>query len=188
MDLITEGTQLLNTLKLIDILPKYGQTRIVGSMALNLVTRKDIDIEVTGEVITKDDLAQISSDLIKNTPYRIKVTMIDNLDKHNLTNPQGLYLGIEYYGEKPNKDTPWNIDTWFVQKEQAYGDKNTQITKGKMNEELRQLILDLKTELLDDPDYRKKFYSFDVYNAVLDNNVTNMGELREYLRSIGKLD
>ena len=47
----------------------------------------------------------------------------------------------------------------------------------------RQTILAIKSECWNHPEYRRGFSSTDIYAAVLDDHVSELGQFREYLKS-----
>ncbi|MBN2047423.1 MAG: hypothetical protein JW750_06240, partial [Anaerolineaceae bacterium] len=51
--------------------------------------------------------------------------------------------------------------------------------------ETRLAILRLKTALMNHPAYRRRFFSTDLYHAVLDEGVRTLEAFQTYLREIG---
>ena len=58
--------------------------------------------------------------------------------------------------------------------------------KDKLNDKNKQIILGLKSQIMDNPKYRKEIFAVDVYKAVAESGVTNLEGFREYLASQGK--
>lgn len=73
-----EGLQVLEELSLLSELRNYGQPFIVGSFDLELLTRRDIDIEMVVEKLNKKYIQDLCSHLVGLKLRRIDFTIMDN--------------------------------------------------------------------------------------------------------------
>lgn len=191
-ELQAEAQQLIEKLGLIKLLSKYGAPTIVGSTALGLLVWRDLDIEVAVDKFSREYISEIAAILINSQTYRVDITFIDNLDKHNPYNPIGLYLGMKYFDSTPTKveenniDKTWKIDIWFLTPDNLQGKATTENLKNQLTNDNRKYILEIKNIVTHNPLYRKEIRSMDIYTAVLEKGVRNIDEFSQYLNDQGK--
>lgn len=180
-NLQNEAKEILRELQLIEELNKVGKTELVGSAALGLMTWRDIDIEVSGDVDLSGYL-EVVSKLIEN-PRIIDLTLQDTRESTNEEMADGWYIGARYALVeadkwdliKKHKQEAWKIDIWIISGDHPkLGIENTKKIAGKLTEENRLQILVIKDKLATHPWYRKKIYSMDLYQAILDDGVTDL--------------
>lgn len=182
-----EAQEVLKELDLLPLLSKYGIPKIIGSMDLGLMTRRDIDIEVIFKDFGKRELNQIVQTILEKPLPRIDLTIMDNSDKKNVEIPRGFFLWIKYSGNSEliniynNKSIAWPIDCWFLKEEDAEAGNATREIKEKLTSENRKIILEIKSSLMNNPDYKGKFSGLDIYRAVLDKNIKTK---EEFLNSL----
>lgn len=177
-----EAHQVLDKLGLIDKLSKIGEVTIVGSLELGLMVWRDIDIEVYVEKSDKEQIIKLMGDLVRQED-RVDFIFLDNLIFKKERFPNGLYLGVTT-GKETHKI--WKIDIWFMSGERATGYNDLQTLKPRLNDENKKIILEIKNALWDHPKYKKVVSSKDIYEAVLDHEVKNLEEFKEYLKTINK--
>ena len=174
-----EADKLLSNWKLIDFLNKYGETYVVGSVELDLMVWRDIDIEIIAEnTPAKDGAIEIAKYLFNLEGMR-KVSSIDYRDSDNTNKPKGLYVGAEYIDESKNS---WKIDVWYLTKDSANSKSKTDEILSKLNEENRKKIVDIKSQIYNNPNYRKNVISVDIYEAVLEKGINNLEEFKKYIK------
>jgi len=180
-----EADKLLSEWKLLDFLSKYGETYIVGSVVLDLMVWRDIDIEVIAEnTPIKGEALEIAKYLFsingvrKVSPIDYRSRNINYSDTVKPNKPNGLYVGAEYIDEGGNS---WKIDVWYLTKNSANSKTKTDEILSKLDDANRKIIIDIKSQIYDNPNYRKNVTSVDVYEAVLDKNVTNFPEFKDYI-------
>lgn len=173
----SEAKQVLKELEILSVLSTLGESQIIGSVALEVMTRKDIDIEIITENVSKQDIADIVKLLAAKPLPRIDFTVMDNGKGESENLPKGIYIGIKYAGKdkliEKYRDNPmvWQIDCWFVDKENARGSKTTNEIKQKLTSDLRQTILEIKYELANNADYKGRYLGIDIYKAVIEKNL-----------------
>ncbi|RJP47491.1 MAG: hypothetical protein C4584_00360 [Armatimonadetes bacterium] len=180
-DLQKEGNSLLSKWKLLEELSKYGKVTVVGSMALGLMTWRDIDIEVQGD-ISKDDYFEIAR-YIFNQHKLNDIRLADYRKDYNPGHQKGLYINVRAWANETDK---WKLDVWFILPGESKLDEYYRKTKEKLNIEKINAILFIKNAVCQNPKYRKVYSSVDIYKAVLDEGVTNLDQFKEYLAKIGK--
>ena len=164
---------------LIDILNSFGTPYVHGSYLLDLMTWRDLDIYLQVDDISTTDFFALGEKICSSFAP-VKMNFRNELKAKTKGLPAGLYWGIYFGNERAGA---WKIDIWAVstsecQKLMQYCSK----LKQKLNGEAVQRILEIKCECWRDAEYRRSYSSSDIYEAVLDNNVTTMEEFREYLK------
>lgn len=178
-----EANLLIEKLELRKTLNKVGVMSVVGSVELGLMTWRDIDIEVFVEQASRDSISEVVKNLLNKAVNRIDFTFIDNNNNYLQAMPEGLYLGIKY---KVEKDIAWKIDIWFVSGKHSEGFNHLTELKSKLTDEFKIIVLDIKSQIADNPKYKKEIMSVDIYDAVLNQNVKNLEEFKIYLKDRSK--
>lgn len=169
-----KAKEIFKDLNLINVLRKFGEVNIVGSYALGLMSWEDIDIVVNGQQ-NVDDFLVIVTHLFKQT--NVYSLNIQDFRKSIFPQrPQGMYCGISYL-VKP--DIFWKIDIWFLAAEDKSALDLGHNVQSKLDDNKREIILTIKNEMREQG-WGKLISGMDVYKAVLDNNVTNTEQFREY--------
>lgn len=176
-----KALKIIKELDLIQLLGKYGEVKIVGSVALELMSWPDIDIIVYSSPNIDNFLEVIRSLFSKESTYSINIQ--DFRKSIYPDRPQGIYCGLTYL-EKPK--TFWKIDIWFLPKKEDKAVKLVEWVKERINNESRKTILKIKNEMREKLDYGKKISGVDVYRAVLESKVENLNEFVKYLKRIGR--
>lgn len=175
--------KILQELDLINFLKKYGKVNIVGSYALNLMTWEDVDIVVisqTNEISYKDFLDTVIYLFPKENIYSLDIQ--DFRKSIYPDRPQGIYCGIKYL-IKP--DIFWKIDIWFFSNDNK-AIMNVEKIKSKLNNQNRKIILEIKNSMRKEFPHGKEISGINVYNAVLENKVTNLEEFKHYIEKLGR--
>lgn len=159
-----EANDLLNALGLMKILNQYGQPYVHGSYSLNLMTWRDLDIYLEDNEMSVFKFFDLGKDLANSlNPSKMNYRNEWNGVSPHL--PRGLYWGIN----TTILNNDWKIDVWALESTQ-FKQKQEQFAalQSKINETNRPIILALKNYLHRHPDYRKKFFSVDIYEAVFE--------------------
>ncbi len=180
-----KALNLLDKWNIAEYLNKYGDAYTVGSVALDLMTWRDIDLEVIcNKEPTREDALEVVEILFVENDFR-KVTPIDYREGEGVSKPKGLYIGGQYIDEDRNE---WKVDIWLLTPDSANAKKKTQEIRDKLTPKYRERILNLKSRLHDHPKYRKQVLSVDIYDAVLDKEVKDLEGLKEYLKEVKNLN
>ena len=94
--------------------------------------------------------------------------------------PDGLYLGLACQ-DAISQD--WTFDIWFVDEPERQPDlKHIRTLPSKLTSDAREAILAIKTALGDEPAKYGTISSFQVYDAVLNNGVTDITAFDDWLK------
>jgi hypothetical protein len=178
--LIVVANQILNKHGLFKILKKYGTPFITGSYALELMTRRDLDISLETDDMTEKRLFQMGGEIASAFKARRMLYLNEFVDKHPRL-PLGLYLGA--YTRIIGKDKEWCIDIWAMDAKQV--NQNRKIIAGflaAMDENKRALILETKNKSLEHPEYQHNFFSIEIYKAVTEDCIKTVEEFFEWVK------
>jgi hypothetical protein len=175
MNLKEEGRKILHNDGLLEILKRYGKTKIVGSYDLDLLVEPDIDISISVEEFDIDKYFAVCSEITKKLkPSRVKY--IDQ-SRQKLPFPfkEGYFLGLHIL----RNNILWKIDCWvFAPETFKAGVAFHDSIKERINSTNRKSILKIKKEIFESPNYN----SVDVYNAVLFDNITSLSEFYSWYK------
>ncbi len=165
---------------------QFRRPMIVGSVALDLMTWRDIDIYVPLDPADRDRFVAALPPIVAAlrsagfVPYRI--TYNDEWFRPRGDYGQGFYFGFRVAAPGP---VEWKIDLWAWDPP-AYQRKLREFAE--LDERLRRadrgLILRLKSEAHGLPGFRDRITSRDIYQFVLDEAGTTLGELEEYCAAL----
>lgn len=185
-ELQVEVKEILTELKLNDLLSTVGEPVQVGSSALGLMVWRDIDITVVCSKLNINAIAQVASKLITYKGMReVKFINDSGIFNNSSDYPDGLYFGLKY---KSLKGTDWNLDIWFVDRPEKQPDlMHIKVIPEQLTPELRESILTIKSIWVTKNEYGKMVKSYDIYTAVLYDNVRTPYQFQEWLRSKSKI-
>ena len=137
----------------------------------------DEDIDITVIVDEKDityDFRKHIMDLLLGIEGLDGIAMTDRFHNPKAKVPKGIWYGpLVWYNNRR-----WNIDIWFVTQDEPYSHHNLELHKKMLNitDEQRQIMLDIKFAALQAGAKQKGVTSSQIYQAVLDNNMTTYKE------------
>ena len=168
----------LKNLKLTKILSKYGEVKIVGSMILGLMTWPDIDIDLKSKTkINKKDYFKIVKYLFSQKNIK-QIMLIDNRNSFEKNRPESMYIGIKYN----LNNTEWKIDIRYLNIPDAYAENHIKQIKSKLTKNKINIILKIKNAFHSHAKYRKEFSAYNIYNAVLKENISTINNFIDYLK------
>jgi hypothetical protein len=175
-----EADEILYEKGLLSLLKKFGTPHITGSYALNLMTWRDLDIYLETENISEENFFKLGAEI--NSEFNpVKMSYRNELISQTEGLPVGLYWGI-YLGNE--RKGAWKIDIWAVNaKECRQRLKFCDDIAAKLTPSSREIILAIKSECWQDPEYRRSYSSKDIYEAVLASHVKNINEFKEVLKA-----
>ncbi len=99
-----EAEEIIERLSLFRILKKYGETRVVGSVVLELIVKLDLDLHVL-----------LSTYPLMESVNRITNELLNHENIHEVRisdyRPQGIKIGID---DCPSTSGNWTIDIWLT--------------------------------------------------------------------------
>ncbi|MCK5151349.1 MAG: hypothetical protein KAQ65_05905 [Candidatus Thorarchaeota archaeon] len=174
-----EALEVMEKLHLVEILEKYGDTRLVGSIVLELIVKLDIDIHV---LLPQGDLMDVTNKItteLLNVEGIREVRITDYRKDSN-----GIKIGID---ECLAPSGNWTIDIWLTKDWTTTGFEVTERINSALTTEQREIVLKLKQYYFDKGLLRDGISSL-IYEAVL-NGVSSVEEFEtssdfiEYQRS-----
>lgn len=154
-------------------LSALGSPTWVGSAALGLMVRRDLDVTVTCPALgisVTGAVAELGARLAVHPRVR-QVRFRDDTGHWNTdpAYPDGLYLGVEY---RSSRRDDWTLDIWFVDEPERQPDlADLRAMPPRLTPETRIAILQIKDAWADRDEYGKTVRSVDVYRSVLDDGV-----------------
>jgi hypothetical protein len=188
-ELQAQADAVVSTLGLDNILRAVGNPVRVGSSALGVMVRRDIDITTVCETLdgaTHAAVAGIGRDLTLHP--RIGALRFRNDSGFWNTAPQdypdGLYLGATYRTETGED---WNLDIWFINEPDRQPDlEHLKTLLPRLTDAMRETILVIKADLAAmTPKGGKPAPSALVYDAVLDHGVKTTAEFERWMARTG---
>jgi NADP-dependent 3-hydroxy acid dehydrogenase YdfG len=163
-------------------LSAVGEPVRVGSAALGLLVRRDLDLTVVCPALdpaTTEAVAQLGARLAVHPRVR-QVQLRDDTGHWNTdpTYPDGLYLGVRY---RSPQGCDWNLDIWFVDQPERQPDlAHVQTMPARLTPDIRTAILQIKAAWADRPEYGTSVTSYDVYRSVLDDGVRTPQQFHQW--------
>ena len=177
-----EADEILSTINLFPYLKIAGNPVQVGSYALGLMVWRDIDITVICPKLDINKIAEIKTKImqlkgVKQTTFK---SCIGAWNANPNRYPDSLYLGITY---EPVAGKEWNFDIWFIDEPSKQPDLiHIHDIPRMLDDEKLISIMRIKTEWVEKPEYRKTVTSYDIYKAVLNQNIKTVVEFAEWLK------
>lgn len=175
-----EADKLLTKTGLNELLSKYGSVELGGSYKYDLLVERDLDFGVAVNEMTPQLRSEIVATFAKQ-PWAYTVNMTDRINFEPLSNlqaPRGLYLGLTI----PFPRERWNIDIWFTIGESVPRDELA-LNVSKATQGQKDIILEIKYELMMNGQKQKGVSSALVYEAVLDKGIITTAEFLESIES-----
>jgi hypothetical protein len=161
-------------LELDPLLKPLGEPTIVGSAALGLMTRRDLDITVicaTLDNATRVGVAAAGARLASLPRVReVRFRNDTGLWNTDARYPDGLYLGVTY---RALDERNWTLDIWFVDEPERQPDlTHIRVLPPRLDAKSRETILEIKDGLARPEGQTQS--SYHVYRAVLDHGISTV--------------
>lgn len=169
--LMREAGEIIADLALLEVAGRYGRAEIVGSVALDLIVKRDIDVH-----------------LLANTPDLLSV--VDRIYHVLLDHPRvrevritdfraqsAIKVAIDAY---PGPSGDWSIDIWITDRIEETAFSDTRRLLALLTDERRAAILAIKRAYHARGELRDGM-STRIYEAVVDKGVRNEDEFLRYL-------
>ena len=165
-----EALGIINELDLLDFLGTLGESWIVGSVALDLIVKPDIDIHL---LIEHDNLLKTADQI---SHYLINQPKIKEIRITDWREEGGIKLGVDVY---PGSSETWSIDVWITSRAETTGFKLVDELKDRLKPEHRYAIMEIKRHYYQQGKLRDGM-SMKIYRAVLDKNVRTVEDFEKY--------
>lgn len=170
-----EAEEVYEDLRLDELLAEVGTPTVVGSAALGLMVRRDLDLDVACARLDEAAVASVAAVGARLATHpRVRLVTFRNdrgtWNQEPDAYPDGLYLGVEYRATPTG--APWNLDVWFLDEpERQPSTAHLTTLRPRFTDETRAAVIDIKRAWADRTEYGTTVRSFDVYRAVLDDGV-----------------
>ncbi len=136
----SEAELIVSQLGLLDVLRRYGRAEVVGSVALDLVVKRDIDIHVfIGPAGWREaGLVAIIGDL---WPKLLGLEGVGELRLTDYRDAGAIKIGIDHY---PGPSGDWSIDLWVTDREETTAFATVGELRAALTDETREAILAIK--------------------------------------------
>ncbi|GIO39513.1 hypothetical protein J41TS12_43740 [Paenibacillus antibioticophila] len=181
MRLQAEAAELVEELNLQRLLETAGTPVKVGSAALGLMAWRDLDMTVICSKLNITAISSVVTELMSNPRVRQLKWMNDTGDWNtDPVYPDGYYIGLDYQSRRGNE---WRLDIWFVDEPEKQPDlQHIRTIPGRLTSEAVVSILSIKAVWASRSEYGKQVKSFDIYTAVLDDQVRTPAEFEQWLQ------
>ncbi|MFS8051025.1 hypothetical protein [Rhizobium sp. BR 314] len=181
-----QADQVVRALQLNECFSVLGQPVRVGSSAMGLMVRRDIDITVICAKLDADALEAFSAlgaGFMRMTEQVVAVRFRNDCGQWNREPekyPDGLYLWLSVQG--PDR-TMWTIDIWLVDQPERQPDiAHVRTLIPRLTDGDRETILRIKTALAEAPQNGASIPSALVYEAVMDHGIDTIAEFENWYR------
>jgi hypothetical protein len=134
--LALEAKTIVRDLELLGLLQTYGQARLVGSVALDLVVKLDIDLHL---LVNTPDLLSVVDGIYHRLLEREAIHEVRITDWRK---DGGVKIGVDHY---PASSGDWSIDIWVTDRPEATAFAFVDRLLRELQPEHRQAILEIKS-------------------------------------------
>ncbi|PDT15529.1 hypothetical protein CO670_17305 [Rhizobium sp. J15] len=179
-----EADEVVQALRLDALLGDLGRTIRVGSSAMGLMVRRDIDITVVCPEINAEAFeasTAIGARLMRMTERVVAVRFRNDSGRWNSEPekyPDGLYLWLSV--QMPDQ-TMWTIDIWLVDQPDRQPDiAHLKTLLPRLTDADREAILEIKSVLAERSQGAGTISSTLVYEAVMDHGIRGVAEFETW--------
>ncbi len=167
-----EAYKIIEEIGFVALLEPFGQARVVGSVALDLVVKPDIDIHlVLKEIDPINAMKSIAGLLIADERINeIRISDYLTIDS--------LKIGID---KLAGVSTDWSIDIWITSDNSTAGFEDIDHIKDRLSPDVRELILEIKRFYYQEGLLQDGMSTM-IYKAVIDDQVASLNEFQKYLK------
>lgn len=182
-----EADELVRELQLDELLGVLGRPIRVGSSAMGLMVRRDIDITVVCPKLdarTLEAFGDIAAGLMQKASIVGSVRFRNDCGDWNsdpAKYPDGLYLGLTV---RAQNGAVWTLDIWAVDQPERQPDlAHLKHLLPRITDEHREAILAIKQVLAGRPESGDRAPSALVYEAVVDHSVRTVAQFDGWCRA-----
>lgn len=184
-----EADKVVEVLQLQALLSSIGNPIRVGSSAMGLMVRRDIDITVVCEGLstkTHADFSQVAAKLMLMDRYVLAVRFRNDTGVWNIdpaSYPDGLYLGVS---ARLTDGVDWTLDIWLIDQPERQPDlKHLRTLLPHLDDGRRKTILQIKQALAEAKTdaSESKIPSAYIYEAVVDHGIDSVKQFSKWLVS-----
>ncbi|MBN1876410.1 MAG: hypothetical protein JXA33_19455 [Anaerolineae bacterium] len=171
-DLVLQQSQILETLC------KFGEPRLTGAYALNLMYAPDIDIDV----ITADPktVSRAVLDNLLDQDFFQRYEYGDFARWHFPNRPKGYILALQI----PVETVRWEVEVWFLYEASKQEQALMELVREQLTPETREIILNLKHQKHITGISKHDISSADIYYGVLRHHLYTLDEIAAHIQQI----
>jgi hypothetical protein len=169
-----EAEQIIADLDLMAILQPHGEARVVGSVALDLIVKLDLDLHL---VVPRPDLLAVTDAVYHRLLDYEGVREVRISDYRSI---HGVKIGIDEYAAPSGT---WSIDIWITDHPETGGFELTERLRRELTPEHRQAILEIK-RFYHAQDRLRDGMSMNIYLAVLEHGVRSVAAFQKHLEAV----
>jgi len=158
--------KIINDLGILKILEPFGDARVVGSIALDVIVKPDIDIHVVVDGDVFETINTVYKYFINNKDIR-EVKIKDFRDKG------GMLVGVDSYVVD---NVVWSIDIWITNDIKTTGFADIEKLQKDMTQEHGEIIVKIKEEYCANRGGTSGGISPKIYKSVVYGGVRNVEE------------
>lgn len=171
-----EADNKLSETKILEALSNYGEAYITGSYALDLMVRKEMDVNIALDKPTNETVIEILDDVMR-------LLSPISLDYRNRTLPE-TKIRIDGHWIFAKCLDGWKFDIWVIGREEHEKQmKMFDELESRITDANRATIMEIKQQAQQDEEISKTYTGQSVYDAVLDNGITSFAEYKGYLKN-----
>ncbi len=165
-DLRKDADYVITQTKIYSILKSLGNVTCVGSYALDLLYRPDIDVFVQSETCTKEN-AIVTTKQFLDSGYFQTVGFVDWTEHDPPNKMRGFYWELVYYSKKYR----WKFDVWYTSDINIESIRMTNVVSAllRKKQSAKLEILRLKDKYFDGIKYKDEMNGYKIYKKVLGN-------------------
>lgn len=179
-----EAEEVYRDLRLDEALADVGTPTVVGSAALGLMVRRDLDVDVACARLDETAVAAVAAvgGRLATHPRVRSVTFRNDCGAWNEepeVYPDGLYLGVTCRGPSA---ALWSVDIWFLDEpERQPSTVHLSSLRPRLTDASRAAIIAIKRAWVDRPEYGRTVRGVDIYRAVLDDGVRGPEQFADWV-------
>ena len=170
-----EAEQIVWDLAILEFLQRYGEAQLVGSVALDLVVKRDVDLHVLVDI---PDLLGVVDAVYR---YLLKQEHIHEVRISDYRERGGVKVGVDAYA---GISGDWSIDIWVTDQAETTGFELVNRLRERLKPEHRKVILEIKREKHRQGQLRDGLSKL-IYEAVVEKGVRSVGEFNQLLAEMG---
>lgn len=179
-----QADKILKESGIIEILKDYGEVKIGGGYALDVMLRPDLDLLVITKKHDWNKVIDIQSKIMRLKYFRdFNFANWIDFEDRTVTLMKGYYFQLWI----PIGDQLWKMDIWLITPEYDRTFELTEYFKKLLDRETddrkRIAILEIKEAMKENDKYAKGIDGKFIYKAVLENGVTNVEDFDKFLRT-----
>ena len=158
---------------LLDLLRPLGAPHVIGSYRMDMMAWNDLDIDIENSGMDLDRLYELTASILKV----FRPSWYEAKEERARDGKTVWFHGFE----TSVTGGLWNVDLWFFDQETIQSaERHCDFIASTASAIQKERIITIKHELIKGNLYSfDKFYSMDVYRAVLDMNIQNIDEFLE---------